>query len=77
MALLGSGMAYLGVCVFYAASLALWSMVLACQLAAVYYAHSHMAAMLAAVAGAAVLTLLHHGLSSGNRTVVLGGKVAN
>mgnify|MGYP006210216227 FL=1 len=60
-----------------AASLVLWVVVLVCQLAAFFYASNHVGAMLATVAGAAVLTMLHHGLSSSNRSVVLGGKVAN
>ena len=60
-----------------AASLVLWVVVLVCQLAAFFYASNHVGAMLATVAGAAVLTMLHHGLSSSNRSVVLGGKVVN
>lgn len=60
-----------------AASLVLWIAVLVCQLAAFFYTSSHVGAMLATVACAAALTMLYHGLSSSNRSMVLGGKVAN
>ena len=60
-----------------AASLALWGLVAACQIAAFFYLTHHAGAMLAAMGGIATLTWLHHRLSTGDRAVVMDGKVAN
>lgn len=60
-----------------AASLALWGFVLACQIAAYLYLTQNAGAMLAVLVGIGALTLIHQRLSSGDRAVVIDGKVAN